>query len=219
MTESQEEPPSADPLDLLHVYEDEIIQCAELLDLILEENLHKSQYQIKKEDVIFGVESVLKSEVDSEESHPLAHALMYVISNNSHELIEDFKRIGFSEDAIRLFIRLSSKYNLESNVVAFREYQGRNYWSSVQTNTVFRGRSNVIGLDHIVTIGHREEVEITADMSSNLGLVNALLESHADAVDDHPEKTKDTIESSQINNIRENLDRIEQSLTTESEEE
>lgn len=191
-------------------YEDEIIECSDIIDTSLQENLINTSYPVNRESVIYGVETGLTSQVDSDTAHHLAHHLLHFITSATNsEILEKVEEQEVSEKLLNLLKEWILKYNIEAGEPNYREYQGRNFWRDIRTDLVLRGDDEVPGLNHNFIIADEKEVEITVSLQSNLAIVEHLLSEYKRTIERFEEEAVQEVPQGQINNIKDNIREIE----------
>jgi len=98
-----------------------------------------------------------------------------------NELIE----YGLDKEVVQLIVDLFLNYSDGIERVSQRNYQGKRWWSDINSEIVIRGTE--VGFTHQFTIDQKDEIEITTNMSSSLEIVNHILRQHNQVIENFGE--------------------------------
>lgn len=203
---------SSSPESLLIEYEESLLEASELIETILTENLVENEYNVRRTTVILGLEQALKSEIDSDDTHELSHALLAFIGRSNPDLLDEMKEEGAGSEFLKFLARLSSKFAVESTIPNLVEYQGKNFWRDIYVEIVKRPYVDAVGMNYHIESSGGEEVELSTDVQSNLTLIANLLQAQNDAMSEFPEEAEQQTNPELIENVKDELEELEENM-------
>jgi len=207
-----------DPFELVERYEEELLECSELIDHALNENLKKNPYKLAREDHISAVQSALRVEIDSDgDANSLARAILHHIAMPSGDgLTDNLKERGIDRRVIVLFNKWRSSYSIESREPNYRSYQGEDFWRQITTDFAIRAQTGEYGLNHTIEKAKGESVKISTSLDSNMNLVNILLRKQIAALEQFDDDALEQVSEHLVDELEESVNEIK-SLTIENE--
>ena len=223
MSESSQNTYIEDALETIANYESDISPHCELIKDILQEQLKESDLDKSKQAITRPISDVLyASTEDRDVSDEIAGAIfgyLLVKPDNNYKILKDS---GLSKEMTEYLYTIKLRYQTDILRIYLSNRQGKEYWTNIEGDYVYRPSSNTIGIDYTIEKHYSEFIEITTSVESNLELILRLLEEEKGAIryfgrlasEQINQQTIDDIESS-IEDIKQDLKEIEEENKTE----
>lgn len=203
--------PPAEVVQTLIEFGDEIESSGDLIRDAFEQNLRKSGYTRRSEEVVQKTAVALSKQLEDEDARRVSSALLNYISIANVEVVGTIQD-EVSEGVTDLLIDLAVNYRDDVERTLYTEAQGPYFWEGAVSDLVIRQPRGTPGLSHRITVGYSDEVRIDADLDSNLRLARYLIGQEVTALDNLSEQAVRQVNPAVVNDIIEAMDAIQTRL-------
>ncbi|MCT9095293.1 hypothetical protein [Haloarchaeobius sp. HME9146] len=157
-------------------------------------------------------------EPGSEELVDLMNTLITAVMNltQNHELIDNLREEGVSQDLICFLSRLSNEHGRNLQKRLYQERRGPNWWNNIKTNIGLR--SGRVYLEHEISINYENTITFQSGLNNSLLLTEHMLTQILNARNAIGEDVLRDIDLDRVQMIREDLDELESQVEEYREE-
>lgn len=203
--------------DILWVYSEELLDMADEIEEILEENLHRADHDVNSRVLENSIRNRLIAKIHSPGvRNGIAESLLDIISGYNTiypyitEVVDDI-------DEFHSFIsRLGTKFEAEVGDAYLLTKQGENYWKSVRTDIVDRDAIDNVSFQHRIKTNNvngrgYKTVNIDSTPSATFTIINHLLTKQITISEEYP-STSETIPEHEIEAAENKLQEIKSNI-------
>ncbi|WP_394741019.1 hypothetical protein [Natronococcus roseus] len=203
MSESQDGSFEESVSSVLLEHSEKILENREHIELTLHENINNVE-RVIDQDLLLTVLSRSIGKFEQEEPEKIARALVLGIVKWNSSLRDNIDTSNFSDEFINFMFEMNVLYEGELDRIGRRPFEGRRFYSSIDTDLVIR-KGNTVGFSHQLEIDYSEEIEIHTDIESEFRLINHLLKNQKRALQELDEKALQNWSSSHLEVVQNTL--------------
>lgn len=205
-------------LENLREFEDQILSRKELIKVVLDQEVEKHPTNTNRKNLISGLSTSLQFEIDdAEKANEVAESLYYFLIISTNDRWEEKIANGSADELLEFLNQLRQTYQMGVTGLYLENTQGKHYWTNIQTDFVIREPDERVGLNHSIRIADEKEIELTTSLSSNLALINSLLEKQNRAHEVFGAAALNEINEDAIDSIAQVVNDIQQKIKTTPE--
>jgi hypothetical protein len=204
MSDMPDDGVAEDYISILVNNKEVLMKRQELIHELLHENIRYDKTNV--DDLMLGLNSILKRDVDTEKSNEISNALLNFIVLYDEESAGSLKKRNVDERFIDFLSKLAIKHQAVLGEILRDARQGTEHWIDIDAEMVVRENFGDRGLNYLIKKSNDREVELSTNLDSNLRLINFLLAKQTQAMDYFDDRATLELEKE---NIEELLERME----------